>query len=305
MSWIKVQTTLARSPRVRQLARALGCKRHAALGLAVDWFSWLDNQTEDGQTFLLPEEMDDELGWKGAFTAFERIGWVSLDEQGGVIANSFDKHNGASAKNRAETAKRVARYKDNKKGATKVTEGVTQMPLPDALPREEKRRIYNTGESTTTVNRENSEFPNHAELAPPSWHNDEFAEWCGRLCAVHPAASRVKVLPEPVEDAARGAFTHVQVSDEDCKLLKAYYKADLSSERAPKFYRPAGLEHFFAKLPDVLSHATNWAKWSGYTQRQKKAKAKPVHQLLQSQEDNTSSEEKDALIAAMKKDVGL
>ncbi|MFI3244081.1 MAG: hypothetical protein R3Y56_07510 [Akkermansia sp.] len=283
----------------------MGCKRHAALGLAVDWFSWLDSQTEDGITFLLPEEMDDELGWKGAFTAFERIGWVSLDEQGGVIANGFDEHNGASAKNRAETAKRVARCKANKKGVIRVTEEVTQIPLPDALPREEKNIYKNTESSNTTVNRENSEFPNHAELAPPSWHNDAFAEWCGKLCAGHPAAARYQVLPKPVEQAARQAFSLVQVSEEDCKMLKAYYKAEIPESRGvDKYYRPASLEKFFADLGDVLSHATNWAKWSGWS-RKRKAKAKPVHPLPAAQEDNASIEEKDALIAAMKKDVGL
>lgn len=140
--WLKVNHALVRSPKVRGLMRELRCKKHAALGFAVNWLCWIDEQTKDGQTGLLPDELDDEIGFRGGAEALIRIGWAALGEDGCVYALEFGKHCGESAKERAENARRVAKCKAKKRVTDKVTEECylgNEKTLPNALP--EKNRI--------------------------------------------------------------------------------------------------------------------------------------------------------------------
>lgn len=142
-NWIKVLNTLPRSRAVFSLMRGMRCKRHAAIGLAVDWFCWLDENSTGGETGMTDEEIDEVLGAKGAAKSLAEIGWIEHDEAGFVVAVDFCKHNGISAKRRAETARRVTKCKakGNAKSVTKVASGA----LPD------KRRIYNKENGSTDV----------------------------------------------------------------------------------------------------------------------------------------------------------
>lgn len=137
-NWIKVLNTLPRSRAVFSLMRGMRCKRHAAIGLAVDWFCWLDENSTGGETGMTDEEIDEVLGAKGAAKSLAEIGWIEHDEAGFVVAVDFCKHNGISAKRRAETARRVTKCKakGNAKSVTKVTSGA----LTDKI-REEKSNI--------------------------------------------------------------------------------------------------------------------------------------------------------------------
>lgn len=141
--WLKLNHALVRSAKVRGLMRLLRCKKHAALGLAVNWLCWIDEQTVDGRTGLLPDELDDEIGFRGGAEALIGIGWAALGEDGCVYALEFGKHCGASAKERAENARRSAKCKAKKK---KVMDEVmeecyqgNENSLPKGLP--EKNRI--------------------------------------------------------------------------------------------------------------------------------------------------------------------
>lgn len=155
--WLKLNHALVRSAKVRGLMRLLRCKKHAALGLAVNWLCWIDEQTVDGRTGLLPDELDDEIGFRGGAEALIGIGWAALGEDGCVYALEFGKHCGVSAKERAENARRVAKCKANKKRVTDEAMGEcyqgNEKTLPDALP--EKNRIEfmdnNTLRGNTTV----------------------------------------------------------------------------------------------------------------------------------------------------------
>lgn len=104
--WLKVNHSLVRSPKLRGLMRALRCRKHAALGFAVSWLCWVDEQTVDGQTGLRPDELDDELGFRGGVEALIGIGWAALGGDGLVYALEFGKHCGVSAKERALNARR-------------------------------------------------------------------------------------------------------------------------------------------------------------------------------------------------------
>ena len=174
MNWIKINTTLPRSPKIMLLGQHLGISRYEALGLAVEWLAWLDGITANGETGLSADLMDrlfytEFLSQKNVTNvtdicdechtnvtklshALSQIGWVEVDKNGIVHVLDFDKHNGETAKKRAENAERQRKSRLNKqrnlsqKNVTSVTKKCDQI-------REEKN-IYNRErplESNTTV----------------------------------------------------------------------------------------------------------------------------------------------------------
>jgi hypothetical protein len=121
--WIKLRTTLVRSPKIRALAREMKCHKYAALGVAVAWLALIDEQTVDGRINLSPEELDDELGFKGCSKALCSVGWAALGEDGLMEAVEFGKHCGASAKERAMNTKRTESRRSKKsENVTEQTE---------------------------------------------------------------------------------------------------------------------------------------------------------------------------------------
>lgn len=137
--WIKVRTNLWDDPRVSQLCDMTGAQEATIVGGLYWLWATADEHTETG---LMPGlsaiAVDRKTGIRGFGAALVSIGWIE-DTPDGIMLVRFDEHNGASAKSRAQTAKRVA----NHKGNAKVT--VPALPerypsVSDALPREDKIR---------------------------------------------------------------------------------------------------------------------------------------------------------------------
>lgn len=168
--WIKVRHALVRSAKIRLMARELGCNQITALGLAVKWLCWIDEQTEDGETSLLPKELDEEMGWRGCATALISIGWAAEDEKGRVVALEFDKHSGETAKKRAENARRQSNFKERKRRSNALALPGNADALPNALPeenrREEKDKPYS--DLPTEYTPDTSGEPPEAARAVPS-----------------------------------------------------------------------------------------------------------------------------------------
>ena len=141
VAWIKLRTNLWHDPRVAYVARVAGVAPATVVGaLAIVW-SWADEHSTDG---VLRYRTWDEINALAGFVAdpmpngFARlqladalrsVGWLELADDGSPRIPRFDEHNGATAKQRAETARRVANHR-SRNGASVTT----------ALPREEKRR---------------------------------------------------------------------------------------------------------------------------------------------------------------------
>lgn len=267
--WLKVNHRLVRSAKIRQLANELRVKKHAALGAALCWLIWVDEQTTDGKTGLSPEDVDDELGFRGLAAALQSIGWASM-EAGCLVATDFEKHCGATAKKRAEDSRRQSekREKDRIKSREerdrchgKSVTDVTGSALP------EKKRIYisRKGEHSTTVDIEPAAGPCPR---PP----DGFGEWLQAIGPVVPMLRRLNLdapLPRAVEAAARQAAELVRLTPEVLDQLGRYYGAE-----AVQTYRPDALEHFFGNLPDVLQHAENWCRADDRARRKAEATAR-------------------------------
>ena len=117
MAWIKIEHEIFNKPEVFNLASALKITRAEAIGHLVNIWIWADQMSEDGNIYG-NSTMIDELTKTGFSAALEEVGWL---EKNGMIMHipKFEKHNGNSAKKRAETALRVGAWRTrNKKSVT-------------------------------------------------------------------------------------------------------------------------------------------------------------------------------------------
>ncbi len=143
--WIKMRSNLDTSPRVIELAGVLNLPELHVVGLLWKVWSWADTHTLDGNAIRVTDVTLDRLtGVTGFASALRQVGWLE-GEEGSISFPRFTEHNGKTAKNRAETAVRVAKHRN----AKPVTH-VTQKPLPEKR-REEKNTTTPTPSSKTTV----------------------------------------------------------------------------------------------------------------------------------------------------------
>lgn len=118
MNWIRVNSTLPSSEKMIALARVVQCSLTEALGVAVRWLVWLDSHTEDGNSKLLKEEVDEFVCCcPGACLGLAAIGWVESDENGYVFAKDYELYNGPTAKAKMLAAARQRRCRNKKKGS--------------------------------------------------------------------------------------------------------------------------------------------------------------------------------------------
>lgn len=104
--WIKMRTGLQRHPRVVRISSALQSDRFRVIGGLHAVWSLADEQTEGGElegyTFATVDEM---IGWPGFCSALKAVDWA-VEGKSGVTFPRFEKHNGQSAKRRAQEADR-------------------------------------------------------------------------------------------------------------------------------------------------------------------------------------------------------
>lgn len=131
-------------------ARMGGDDTDITVGRLFRLWRWFDQQTTDGNAHGVTQALLDRvIGVTGFCEAVQSVGWLVVNE-GGISLPNFDRHNGSTAKNRAQTAKRVAKYRVSPSGDDESNgESVTSIVTP-ALAREEKRREEKK-ESTTDV----------------------------------------------------------------------------------------------------------------------------------------------------------
>jgi len=145
--WIKVRTNLWDDPRVTKLCDLTAMTEATVIGGLYWLWATADEHTETGHMpGLSITGIDRKTGIKGFGAALITIEWIT-DTEGGITLNRFDEHNGASAKNRVTTAKRVAKHAAKSKSDAKANaQQAVDTPTANApivsspLPREEKRR---------------------------------------------------------------------------------------------------------------------------------------------------------------------
>ncbi len=311
MTWIKITHSLSRSAKMYKLARLLKVNPTFALGIATRWLCWIDENTTDGVTHMLPEQVDQELNVPGSGRALCNIGWAELDDEGCLVASKFDEHCGRSAKRRAEDARRQRQHRE-KSTTPSVTQEtptpVTTESQPECdknVTREEKKREEkeNKGELSTTV----YQAAPVVQSPPPPINGPEpatFGRWLQSLSTAIPMLSRLNLnapLPRAVEAEARQACRLVPLTPSTCLQLQRYYAA-----AKVQTYRPDSLEHFFRNLPDVLQHAANWCRDDDIRRRKQAATARRLateQAAPPPRTDTLSDAEAAAQIAAMRSEL--
>ena len=140
-NWIKVRKSLRSDMRIIGHARRMGVSLNEFYGAMIAFFCWADEHTADGELpGFAPADLDDALisGLPGFGDQLEKIGWISVNDDGLFIQN-FDDHMSKSAKKRAQSAKRNAALRS--RDARSVTEA-----SPDKI-RRDKRREDKRGET--------------------------------------------------------------------------------------------------------------------------------------------------------------
>ena len=164
--WIKFEICTPDKAEVWQIADTLSIDPDAVVGKLLRVWTWFDQQTENGNAPSVTKKLlDRSVGVLGFCDACIFAGWMT-DDGTTLAIPRFDRHNGKTAKNRALTAKRVAKHKA-KNGNEEVTH--------DALPREEKRRAL----PPNPLNGENADKRKNAEKwePPPNLNTAAWAEF--------------------------------------------------------------------------------------------------------------------------------
>lgn len=112
--WLKVEKATPDKPEVRHIARLCNVSPGDAFAAWFRLWCYLDTVTADGEVrFLTPADCDEFARLPGIGAALSHdhgCGWIVFHSRGATVAN-WDRHNGESAKQRANTQLRVAKLR--------------------------------------------------------------------------------------------------------------------------------------------------------------------------------------------------
>lgn len=138
--WIKMRSNLWDDPRVARLVDLTDSSEAAVIGGLYWLWATADQHTADGfMPGLSCRQIDRKTGVQGLGQALVDIGWIEADDDGISIVN-FEDHNGASAKKRAQTAKRVATHRSGNAPETPTNESGNAPSVTGALAREREEK---------------------------------------------------------------------------------------------------------------------------------------------------------------------
>jgi hypothetical protein len=136
--WIKMRTALAHDPAVIAIAIDLDKSEFEVVGMLHHLWSWADSQSQDGHIKRVTEVwIDRYVHHTGFAQSMVAAGWLLIEETG-ITFPSFEKHNGESAKKRAEAAERQRISRENKRLG--IVTDLSQNYCDKSVTREEKRR---------------------------------------------------------------------------------------------------------------------------------------------------------------------
>lgn len=148
--WIKFEKSLRTDPRTLRMARALVTQERYTSVLAVTlvvgalvqlWAYMDDHGREDNTLDLSADELDELVGLPG-FARLMPSDWLVALDDGRVELPCFQEHNGAEAKKRALTAKRVERHRaprETQPQRISVTSALPDQTRPDQDKTKDRR----------------------------------------------------------------------------------------------------------------------------------------------------------------------
>jgi hypothetical protein len=142
LDWIKIRIDLPDQPEVVGMARRLNLDIDTVVGKLLRVWAWADAVTTDGNIpHVDAAYVDDKVKCPGFTDAMAAVSWIRV-KNSGISFPNFDRHNGKSAKKRAEDSQRKTNARnDNGKPVRNLSAKCPQEngQKPDQR-REEKRR---------------------------------------------------------------------------------------------------------------------------------------------------------------------
>lgn len=140
-AWMKVELELPDKPEVFAIATKLSIDPDLVPTKLIRVWAWFDKHTKDGNAAgVTPTLLDRITGVTGFGEAMLSVGWLKSDG-GSLSVPNFDRHNGETAKSRAETALRVAKHRARKSCNASGNETCNKNPVTETVAREEKEKI--------------------------------------------------------------------------------------------------------------------------------------------------------------------
>lgn len=289
---------LARSPKMRELARSLKCDFDSALGAAVRWIVFVEEQFQDSpETHMTPQDLDDEMRRSGLAVGLQKIGWIAV-VNGYVVVQEHRKH----SLERVMNALRQARFRNNRDAADladsspervegdaqpdgaplgcsappvtpfvtrKVTPLVTRAVTPNAgaCP-----PVHAVGASNNNSMQQRAVNSSPTASVDAQGFNAARCEFVKRLAVAHPALRNMQRYPRDVEDAFTLAFECCPSAADHVELLCAFYAANLNLHPRTHFWRPTSASRFLRDVAEVIESAQEWARldhWKPLAERRR------------------------------------
>jgi hypothetical protein len=138
--WIKLRVDLHDDPAVICISARLDISEDEVVGKLARLWAWADRHTVDGKApSITPAWIDRFLHMPGISDALVAVGWASFSADG-IELPHFERHNGKSAKVRAEAAIRQRLSRQGRDTQPKQVTDVSHQKRDKSVTREEKRR---------------------------------------------------------------------------------------------------------------------------------------------------------------------
>jgi hypothetical protein len=235
--WIKIEHALPDKPEVMEMATALGIDSDAIVGKLIRVWTWFDNHTADGNAPVTVRALLDRYtGVTNFVTTMESVGWMEQVNDR-LIVRHFDRHNGQTAKSRANTNRRVAKARScNGDSVTNVTPAALQKPLP------EKRRKDYVNTPLTPLRGDalgaDAILIEKTKSLRGTWNASPLL-----------SAKESRAFAKNREILAG-------FSDEDWQTLAEFFREKLPE--GSSLYQPRILARFLSDAGEVLGHARDW-----------------------------------------------
>ena len=143
--WIKMDTDLPDKPEVVRMAGILSMDRFAIVGRLHRLWSWWNKHTSNGHALGVTEAFLDELVNRDGFSAALReVQWLESQSDSLAIPR-FERHNGNSAKSRAQATERQRKSRSDRDDCHAVSVTKTR---PEKRREEKTRKKENKSRGT-------------------------------------------------------------------------------------------------------------------------------------------------------------
>lgn len=138
--WIKMRVDLADDPAVIGMSSYLKMDEYEIIGRLHKLWSWADKHSASGFVPHITQKWIDKYLEKPGFSSqMIVVGWIYFDNNGVTFPN-FDRHNGKSAKSRAENTERARLSRKERDENALSSAQMSQKKCDKNVTREEKRR---------------------------------------------------------------------------------------------------------------------------------------------------------------------